>query len=251
MSGTTRVADVFTADDWLDPDPSPGQELVRELAAKASCAHELCEQLRNERQLDRDPVLGRPAHLSRAEEAYVRWQYARGRIVHEGGPLSHRYAVKWVQPGGWTHKRTLGTVLLGDYTGGKTLYQLFHQGYSYTDRDGRGPSAAIYPDEGLAVCSGGSHRVLAHVVGGVLLSSELEGDWTIIRTTPDVELIELLQAHEQIDLDPTNQLPAPLPSDDAAVMREHYLKLRPRILAARAGRVSLDSGPDWTPRPGA
>lgn len=241
---------MFTADDRrdLDPDPSPGQKLVREFAAKASCAHELCEWLRKEPQLVRDPVLGRPAHLSRAEEAYVAWQYARGRIVHEGGPLKHGYAVKWVRPGAWTPDATLGTVLLGGCTGGKTLYQLFHEGYSYTDRDGRGPSATIYPDEALADCNGGSHRVFAHIAGGIRLSPALQGDWIIVRTTPDLELIELLQAHEQIDLDPANQLPAPLPSDDAAVMREQYLKLRPRILAARAERVSLAAGPDSATR---
>lgn len=234
---------MFTAHDRLDPDPSAGQVLVRELAAKASCPDELCKQLHDERTLDRDPVLGRSAHLSRAEEAYVRWQTARGRVVQHGGPLSHRWAVKWVQPGGWTPARTLGTVLLGGCTGGKTLYQLFHEGYSYTARDGRGPSAAIYPDEALAVCTGGSHRVLAHVVGGVLLSPQLEGDWTIIRTTPDLELIELLQAQDQIE-DPRNQLPSPLPSQNAEAMREDYLKLRTRI-----SRATCAHGVCLKPRP--
>ncbi len=248
MSGTSRVADVFTADGRLDPDPSPGQKLVRELAAKASCAHELCKWLCKERQLDRDPVLGRPAHLSRAEDAYVRWQYARGRVVQRDGPLSHPYAVKWVRPGGWTPDATLGTVLLGDHTGGITLHQLFHDGYIYASGDGRPPNATIFPDEALADCNGGSHRVFAHIAGGVRLSPALQGNWTIVRTTPDLELIELLQAHEQIDLDPASQLPAPLRSDDAAVMREQYLELGPRILAARDGRVSLDPDPDSATR---
>ena len=36
MSGTSRVADVLVAYDWLDPDPSPGQELVREISVAGS-----------------------------------------------------------------------------------------------------------------------------------------------------------------------------------------------------------------------
>ncbi|WP_157251949.1 hypothetical protein [Patulibacter americanus] len=213
---------MYTAYDRLDPDASPGQLHVRRLAEEAQSVDAFCALMQRDRPLlHGDKVLGRPDTTTVCERAYLTWQQRRGDTAQEDGVLQERHAAYVGERGDEPHGGTLATLLAPDGDepplATKILFSLFHDGPDPTVMGAKRLGGRVFPEEGVVVCDGGSQRVAAHVAGGVLLTPELGGEWSVIRTTADRELLDALRLFTEV-VDPDGLL-VPQPADDVEAVR--------------------------------
>ena len=223
---------MYTAYDRLDPEASPGQLHVRRLAEGAESVGAFCALLQRDRPLlHGDKVLGRPDTTTACERAYLTWQERRGEAAQEDGVLQERHAAYVVERGDEPHAGTLATMLAPDGDdpplATKILFSLFHDGPDPTVMGARQLGGRVFPAEGVVVCDGGSQRVAAHVVGGVLLTPELGGDWGVVRTTPDRPLLDALRLFTEV-VDPDGLL-VPQPADDVEAVRDQLVAMTGRF----------------------
>lgn len=251
---------LYTAHSRLDQNPSAGQLRVRELARQAATPIELAVALQEHAaELRQDHVLGHHNSLTAGEEAYLKWQYVRSELVQERGPLQHPYRVRAFGRGERGDRATLIDLYASmppggpALTGTRTIHALFHDGFHHTVIGGRDrPHGTVYPDEGIVDCGGGAHRTGAHVVAGVLLTQELEGSWSVRRTTRDSELLRVLEVHAKVDWD--SRPIGPTHDPDIQGLREAYLELAEPLKRACAAGFTVQRpmpepiAPMWTPR---
>jgi hypothetical protein len=217
---------VYTAHDRLDPNASPGQLHVRRLAEEAESVDDLYALLVRDRLLLKgDRLLGRPDTTTACERAYLQWQTERGEHSQHFGPLKERQRAYVIQRGEQPRERSLATFLapLGDEPplATKILFSLFHDGPDPKVMGAQRLSGHVYPDEGIVACVGGSQRVIAHVIGGVLLTPELGGSWAVVRTRSDRELLDALRMFTEV-VDPEGLL-VPQPADDIEAARNQLV----------------------------
>lgn len=236
---------LYTADGRLDQDPSPGQLRVRKLAQHAATPEQLAWALQEHAaELRMDRVLGRHNSLTGGEEAYTSWQYVRSEREQDRGALKKSYRAQVFGRGERGDPKTLIDLYASmppggpALTGTQTIHALFHGGFHHKVIGGNDrPHGTIYPDEGIVDCGGGAHRTGAHVVAGVLLTPELEGDWEVRRTEPDPELLYVLELHARVAFDSRAVLPFDDP--DLRGLRAAYLDLAgPLEQACEAGFVT-------------
>jgi hypothetical protein len=219
-------ARVYTAHDRLDPNPTPGQLHVRRLAAEAESVDELYDLLQRDKPLlQGDKLLRRPDTTTVCERAYLEWQTERGEFLQHFGPLKERQRASVIQRGQQPRERSLATMLApaGDEPplATKILFSLFHDGPDPKVMRAQRLSGRVFPDEGVVVCVGGSQRVAAHVIGGVLLTPELGGSWAVIRTESDAALLDALRLFTEV-VDPDGML-VPQDSDDIEAVRNQLV----------------------------
>jgi hypothetical protein len=223
---------VYTAHDRLGPDASTGQLHVRRLASEAESVEAFCALLRRDRPLlHGDKVLGRPDTATVCERAYLAWQDRRGAPAQQDGALKGPQAVYVIQRGDEPRAGSLATMLAPDGDEAplatKVLFSLFHDGPDPTVMGARRLGGRIFPDDGVVVCDGGSQRVAAHVVGGVLLTPELGGEWSVVRTTADRPLLDALRLFAEV-IDPDGLL-VPQPADDVEAVRGQLVAMAGRF----------------------
>lgn len=217
---------MYTAHDRLDPNASPGQLHVRRLAEEAQSVDELYDLLERDRPLLRgDRVLRRPDTLTVCERAYLEWQTERGRYDQHFGALQERHPAYVIRRGDQAAEDTLAVMLAppGDEPplATKVLFSLFHDGPDPKVMGAKRLSGRVYPDEGVVACAGGSQRVAAHVIGGVLLTPQLGGSWAVVRTQPDRPLLDALRMFTEV-VDPHGEL-VPQPTDDIEAVRNQLV----------------------------
>lgn len=233
---------VYTAHDRLDPDASPGQLHVRRLAEEAESVDAYCALLQRDRPLlHGDKVLGRPDTTTACERAYLEWQEARGETVRDGGPLEERHAAYVVQRGDEPEAGSLATMLAPDGDEAplatKVLFSLFHDGPDPTVMGAKRLGGRVFPEEGVVVCDGGSQRVAAHVAGGVLLTPELGGAWSVIRTRADAPLLDALRLFTET-VDPDGVL-VPQRGDDVEAVRGRLVAMTDRFEDLHVRRLRM------------